>query len=46
VTPEVRDIASWFEVLKNDKRAIFQAAPYAHRVVAYLHKLQEPKVAA
>jgi antirestriction protein ArdC len=45
---EVRDdhasyIATWLEVLKNDKRAIFQAASYAQRVVADLHGLQEPK---
>jgi len=51
LTPEVRDdhasyIATWLEVLKNDKRAIFQAASYAQRAVAYLHQLQEPKEAA
>jgi antirestriction protein ArdC len=51
LTPEVRDdhasyIASWLEVLKNDKRAIFQAASYAQRAVAFLHQLQEPKEAA
>ena len=49
--PEVRDdhasyIASWLEVLKNDKRAIFQAASYAQRAVDYLHGLQEPKAEA
>lgn len=48
LTPEVRDdhasyIASWLEVLKNDKRAIFQAASYAQRAVDFLHRLQEPK---
>jgi len=51
LTPEVRDdhasyIATWLEVLKNDKRAIFQAASYAQRAVAYLHQLQERKEAA
>jgi len=49
LTPEVRDdhasyIASWLEVLKNDKRAIFQAASHAQRAVDFLHRLQEPKV--
>jgi antirestriction protein ArdC len=45
ITPEIRDdhsayIASWLEVLKNDKRAIFQAAAHAQRAVDYLHSLQ------
>lgn len=45
LTPEVRDdhasyVASWLEVLKNDKRAIFQAASYAQRAVDFLHGLQ------
>lgn len=31
---------SWIRVLKNDKRAIFQAAAHAERAVAYLHSLQ------
>jgi antirestriction protein ArdC len=33
-------IASWIEVLKNDKRTIFQAASYAEKAVAFLHGLQ------
>jgi len=33
-------------VLKIDKRAIFQAASYAQRAVAYLHHLQESKETA
>jgi antirestriction protein ArdC len=42
LTPEVRDdhasyIASWIEVLKNDKRCVVQAASYAQRAVDYLH---------
>jgi len=46
ITPEVRDdhsayIASWLEVLKNDKRAIFTAAAHAQRAADYLHSLQE-----
>jgi antirestriction protein ArdC len=45
LTPEVRDdhascIASWLEVLKNYKRAIFQTASYAQRAVDFLHSLQ------
>ncbi|MBX9791040.1 MAG: ssDNA-binding domain-containing protein [Pirellulales bacterium] len=45
ITPEVRDdhasyIASWLEVLKNDKRAIFSAASHASKAVDYLHGLQ------
>ena len=46
LTPEVRDdhaayIASWIQVLKNDKRAIFTAASHAQRAVDFLHGLQE-----
>jgi antirestriction protein ArdC len=33
-------IASWLEVLANDKRAIFSAAAHAQRAVTYLHGLQ------
>lgn len=33
-------ISSWIKVLKNDKRAIFQAASYAEKAVAFLHGLQ------
>ena len=45
ITPEVREdhasyIASWLEVLKNDKRAIFSAASHASKAVDYLHDLQ------
>jgi antirestriction protein ArdC len=35
-------IASWLQVLKNDKRAIVQAAAHAERAVAYLHQLATP----
>jgi len=46
LTPAVRDdhagyIASWLEVLKRDKRAIFSAAAHAHRAVEFLHGLQQ-----
>jgi antirestriction protein ArdC len=37
-------IASWLDVLKNDKRFIFTAAAHAQRAVDYLHGLQ-PNVA-
>jgi antirestriction protein ArdC len=45
VTPEPRAdhasyLASWLEVLKNDKRAIFTAASHAQRAADYLHGLQ------
>jgi antirestriction protein ArdC len=45
LTPEVQDdhasyIATWLQVLKNDNRAIFQAAAHAQRAVDYLHGLQ------
>jgi len=48
LTPETREdhaayIATWIEVLKNDKRAIFTAASYAQRAVDFLHG--EPKAA-
>ncbi len=33
-------VASWLEVLKNDKRYIFSAAAHAQRAVVYLHGLQ------
>ena len=33
-------LASWLEVLSNDKRFIFSAASHAQRAVAYLHSLQ------
>ena len=46
--PEIRDdhagyIASWLQVLKNDKRVIFSAAAHALRAVDFLHRLQQPK---
>jgi antirestriction protein ArdC len=49
LTPDVREdhasyIASWLEVLKNDKRLVFTAAAHAQRAVDYLHKLQPAAV--
>jgi antirestriction protein ArdC len=51
LTPAVRDdhaayIASWLEVLKNDKRAIFQAASYAQKAVDFLHATQPERIEA
>jgi antirestriction protein ArdC len=45
LTPEIREdhaayIASWIKALKNDKHAIFTAASYAQRAVAFLHGAQ------
>src|SRR5689334_25145877 len=45
LTPECREnhaayIASWLEVLKNDKRAIFSAAAHAQKAADYLTRLQ------
>ena len=45
VTPETRPdhaayIASWLQVLKNDKRAIFTAASHAQKAADYLQSLQ------
>jgi antirestriction protein ArdC len=45
LTPEIREdhsayIASWLEVLKNDKRAIFRAAAHAQRAADFLAGLQ------
>lgn len=45
LTPEIREdhaayMTSWLKVLKNDNRAIFQAAAHAQRAVDYLHRLQ------
>lgn len=37
-------LASWLEVLSNDKRFIFSAAAHAQRAATYLHGLQ-PKAA-
>ncbi len=33
-------LASWLTVLRNDKRAIFQAAAHAQKAADYLHALQ------
>jgi len=51
LTPVIREdhasyVAHWLTVLKNDKRAIFQAASYAQKAVDYLHSLQQPKAEA
>ena len=48
ITPEPREdhaayLASWLEVLKNDKRAIFTAAAYAQRAADFLQGLQPKK---
>ena len=45
ITPEPRDdhaayLAHWLTVLKEDKRAIFQAAAHAQKAADYLHGLQ------
>jgi antirestriction protein ArdC len=45
LAPVVRDdhasyLANWLTILKNDKRAIFQAASYAQKAVDHLHSLQ------
>lgn len=45
ITPEPRDdhaayLHHWLRLLKNDKRAIFQAAARAQRAVDFLHGLQ------
>lgn len=37
-------IGSWVQVLKNDRRAIVQAAAHAERAVAFLHTLAKPAV--
>lgn len=47
LTPEPRSdhaayIASWLEVLRNDKRFIFTAASHAQRAADYLHQRQRP----
>ena len=49
ITPEVREdhaayIASWLEVLKDDKRLIFSAASQAQRAADYLHSLQPHQI--
>lgn len=45
LTPEVREdhasyIASWLNVLKEDKRAVFAAASHAQKAADYLAGLQ------
>ena len=45
ITPEVRNdhadyIGSWLKVLKEDNRAVFQAASLASKAVEHLHQLQ------
>jgi antirestriction protein ArdC len=45
LTPDTREdhaayIASWIEVLKNDRRAIFTAASHAQRAADFLHGTQ------
>lgn len=45
ITPELREdhaayLASWLEVLKDDKRAIFAAASHAQKAMDFLHGLQ------
>jgi antirestriction protein ArdC len=49
ITPEVREdhaayIATWLQVLKNDKRFIFTAAGHAQRAADYLHGLQPHEI--
>jgi antirestriction protein ArdC len=51
ITPEVREdhaayIASWLDVLKQDKRFIFSAASHAQRAADFLHGLQPQKAEA
>jgi antirestriction protein ArdC len=51
ITPEPRAdhasyIANWFEVLRNDKRAIFTAAAHAQRAADFLHGMQSPSESA
>jgi antirestriction protein ArdC len=45
ITPELRDdhaayLAHWLQVLKEENRAIFEAAAHAQRAVDFLHGLQ------
>ena len=39
-------IKSWLKVLKEDKRAIFQAAAYAQRAADFLHEMQPEQAPA
>ena len=50
ITPEPRDdhaayLGHWLKVLKEDKRAIFQAAAHAQRAVDFQHGLQHGEAA-
>jgi antirestriction protein ArdC len=45
LTPEIREdhasyLSSWLKVLRDDKRAIFQAAAHAQRALDFLHRQQ------
>ncbi len=49
ITPEPRDdhaayLDHWLKVLREDKRAIFQAAAHAQKAVEFLHGLQPQEV--
>jgi antirestriction protein ArdC len=51
ITPELREdhasyLSHWLTVLKEDKRAIFQAASHAQKAADYLHALQPQPAAA
>lgn len=51
ITPEIREdhadyIASWLNVLKEDKRAIFSAAAHAQRAADFLNGLQPQEESA
>ena len=51
ITPEPREdhaayLDHWLTVLKEDKKAVFQAAAYAQKAVDYLHGLQPQGVEA
>jgi len=51
ITPEPREdhaayLGHWLKVLKEDKRAIFQAAAHAQKAADYLHGLQPQEVEA
>src|SRR5919204_555230 len=50
ITPEPREdhaayLASWLQVLREDKRAIFAAAAHAQRAVDFLHGLSAREAA-
>jgi antirestriction protein ArdC len=51
ITPEPREdhaayLQRWLTVLREDKRAIFQAAAYTQKAADYLHSLQPQPVVA